>query len=216
MADTAEKLTTKRVAKVPLSDRNSQPMMRNMVRYMSGTRGSEIFPGSFREGIVEHGKTGKVDRYVRVGGANVRRQPSGMGSHVGNLGYFFLGQLQGDVNARDVAGGGYKAIDQKRFLQGNALDAFQDVGWLCEGIGDEIGNEEVVSLDSGMLEIRHRINARGIRDLPRLARQVLHCRERRPGKDVALAGRQDEEDVVVFAVDVLQVVKGIELRDCPH
>ncbi len=38
MADTAEKLTTRRVAKVPLSERNRQPMMRKMVRYMSGTR----------------------------------------------------------------------------------------------------------------------------------------------------------------------------------
>ena len=63
-----------------------------------------------------------------------------------------------------------------------------------------------------MLEVGNRVDAGGKGDLPRLFRQVLYCGEHRSGKDLAAGGRQDEQDVVVLTIDVLQFIKGLELR----
>ena len=135
-----------------------------------------------------------------------------MGGHFRHLGDAFAGKVQRHVDAGHVRGRRNEPVDQQGLVQGDLPGLLQDVGRLRRGVGHQVGHEQVVALGAGMLEVGHRIDAGGKGDLPRLLRQPLYCGEHRGGKDLAAGGRQDEQDVVVLAIDVLQFIEGFELR----
>ena len=135
-----------------------------------------------------------------------------MGGHVRHLVDTFFGKMQGDVDAGDVPGGRYEAVDQQRLVQGDVPDFLQGLGRLRRGVGHQVGHEQVVLHGASVLEVGDRVDTDGKGNLPRLLRQVLHRSQHRGGEDLAAFGGQDEQDVVVLAVDVLQFVEGLELR----
>ena len=135
-----------------------------------------------------------------------------MGGHVRHLGEAFLGEVQGDVDAGHVTRGRNEAVDQQGLVQGGLANLLQDFRRLRQGVGHQVGHEQVVADRTGVLEVGDRVDANGKGDLPRLFGQVFHRRQHRGGEDVAAGRRQDEQHVVVLAVHVLQVVEGLQLR----
>ena len=77
---------------------------------------------------------------------------------------------------------------------------------------EQVFNDQVVADTVGMLEIADRIDADGVRDLPRGFRQLFDGGQRVGRKGVAIGGLQDEKEVVVLGIGRLQILERHQLR----
>ena len=175
-------------------------------------QGLHVLEARLGEGVVEHGEAGDINLDVGKRGVYFAGQAPGVGGHLRHLGDALSGQVQRHVDAGHVRRRGNEAVDQQGFVQGNLPGFQQGLGRLCGGVGHQVGHEQVVALGAGVLEVGDRVDTDGIGNLPRLLRQALDGGQHLGGKDLAAGRRQDEQDVVVLAVDVLQFLEGLELR----
>ena len=130
---------------------------------------------------------------------------------LGNFRKALLRVLQHDVDGRHAAVCRHDLVAQQGFSERDITTRLEERGVAVSSPLHEVLDDEVVLLGVGVLEVRDRVHADRVRDLPGRLGQFLDGRQGLAIKSRAGFRLHDEEEVVVLRVGVLQFFKRLQL-----
>ncbi len=153
-----------------------------------------------------------MDRQVGVFRLDVGLQRPCVLDRLGHFREALLRVLQHDVDGRDAAVCRHDLVAQQGFGERHVAARVEKRGIPVGGPLHEVLDDEVVFLGVGVLEVRHRVHADRVRDLPGSLGQFLDGRQGLAIEGPAVPRFHDEEEVVVLRVGVLQFLERLQLR----
>ena len=168
--------------------------------------------GILRKGVVHEHHAGEMHLHVGMRGPHV----IGHGAHERDdfrnlLSLIDPRQLHRHIDRRHVTLFGHQSPHQQRFIQGDLANISQFPVTQRLRARHQIGDNQVIALRFGILEIGNRIDTDGIGNLPRLFGQLFHQRQRVATKHIAIGWRQHDQHIVVFGISRLHRLKRLEL-----
>ena len=126
------------------------------------------------------------------------------------VGALAVRQLDGDIDAGDVAAFGDEALFERGL--GERCRAHLGKRLIAERLRvlGHVADDEIVFLRLRVLEICDRVDPVGVGDLPRRRRQFLDRRQRIAREYVAVTRCDDHHDAVVLDVGVFDILEGEE------
>ena len=117
-----------------------------------------------------------------------------------------------DVYAGHVSGRRDEAVHDQRFRQRDRCDPLNVGVGQAGGVLNQILDDQVVTLRPGVLKVGDGVDAAGVRNLPGGVGKLFDGPQRVAREDGAVSWREDDERVLVLAVDLLEVFKRLQIR----